>query len=83
MMLAKGEQQADIYCKLHGKNKNVKILEQFGNFYRATEELDAQKVTIFEDNKYKEMLRTSDGEFTKLEPEMIKKLSPALKKAYT
>ena len=25
--LAKGEQQADIYCKLHGKNKDVKILE--------------------------------------------------------
>ena len=62
-MLAKGEQQADIYCKLHGKNKDVKILEQFGNYNRANLELETQKETIFEDNKYKEMLRTSDGEF--------------------
>ena len=82
-MLAKGEQQADIYCKLHGKNKDVKILEQFGNYTRANVELETQKVTIMEDNNYKEMLRTSDGEFIKLDPEMIKKLSPVLRKAYT
>lgn len=55
-MLAKGEQQADIYCRLHGKNKDIKILEQFGLTERAKERLATQHEVIENDNTYKNML---------------------------